>query len=1084
MSELTVTWIDMVTRSTGILVSVLIASWVFRRRSAATRHAVCVAGMVSLLLLPVAATFIPSWRVLPHWMASQDVFRQTVSDTSAPAPLLDSESPTVADESRLPEGAEPHRPGAPPEQAGLEPVVDSGSRLDKQNHSDARDIERKTLAQEPAAEQARQTASVRQIDLATGLFIVLSVGSAVCGLRLVISLFWLCRISRAASIATGKIRNAVETLRQQMGITRTVQCQLIAGETVPMAWGVLRTELLLPESIVDWPDDRRNAVLLHELGHIARHDALWQFVTELAGIVFWFHPLYWIVRRHSAALRERSCDDIVLNHGVSATIYARALLDVISSTCQPRSAGPVAVAMSATSQLTDRIRTVMDPGRNRQPVQRFSAAIMGVLGALIVVPLAVLHAADQPLSISTETRSRDRIQPEKQADVDLTRLTNEQLLARFERAPFGSAILMTGGGFLSDLSVGEICRFATIWETQQQRTMEQDPTVREMIRRGDAILPDIHDRITHGQLSSMIENPLGTWGTADLYGAYAYVTGQIGNRETVTILIQLLRKRRTAWQDSSSASNEGVVIQLGGFSHNTTMVVTHALWQLTGRRHAFSADEWEQYLAMFGDEFVPARERSDRVPDPATVERHVRRLTGDVGKPSKNSVESREWLIAQGPVIVPRLLRALNHATEDHSVQIAWVIDELGGTHGLQPELRKRYFNHRLSQLSGIIPDGLCPVDDLARRRALEHLPFADFVEIALEAEERLPDELAVSMSDWLNSQANCSVQMKFGAVSLWQIDLNVPNSPWAGITPLEDPASEIEVAVPVLVDAIASPDQRRRKLSITFAEMLSLYSTSKPAILVDALRDCWTANLDREAGRIMAQFRTPAATQAVLDGLKSNDLTILTHAVGYLDEIRLKPTEHFDVFLKLLEYTRHPDQSLKRSAVVSLNQCAPKLLYTELERLSRDTDQRIREECVSVLNSHPTRRLVDILFDIANNPHEKQFLRQNAVSALGDPEYGDHINRMLLFLEDKELRGFACTAIADAAGSDALAVFYGVLQRGYDGDGNIYQYLERLTGAKPEQTVDAWQKWFAAHPEKIPAVKLKLDTPAGDRNN
>jgi hypothetical protein len=271
-------------------------------------------------------------------------------------------------------------------------------------------------------------------------------------------------------------------------------------------------------------------------------------------------------------------------------------------------------------------------------------------------------------------------------------------------------------------------------------------------------------------------------------------------------------------------------------------------------------------------------------------------------------------------------------------------------------------------------------------------------------------------------------------------------------------------------VEAITSPNQRQQKLGIKIAEMLSLFSKSKPADLIEALRKCWTENHDREAGRIMAQFRTPAGTQAVLDGLQSNDLTILTQAVSYLDEIRLKPATHFDVFLKLLEYTRHPVPSLRRNAVVSLTRCAPEMLYTELERLSRDTDQRIREECVSVLNSHPTRLLVDVLFEIANNRNEELFLRENAVSALGHPEYADHIDRMLLFLENNELKGFACSAIADAAGSDALAVFYGVLQSGHDGDGNIYQYLERLTGAKPEQTVEAWQKWFAAHPDKIPA--------------
>ena len=51
------------------LVVVLGVAAVLRRRSASVRHSVWLTGMCALLLLPVAAALLPSWRVLPDWLA-------------------------------------------------------------------------------------------------------------------------------------------------------------------------------------------------------------------------------------------------------------------------------------------------------------------------------------------------------------------------------------------------------------------------------------------------------------------------------------------------------------------------------------------------------------------------------------------------------------------------------------------------------------------------------------------------------------------------------------------------------------------------------------------------------------------------------------------------------------------------------------------------------------------------------------------------------------------------------------------------------------------------------------------------------
>ena len=107
-------------------------------------------------------------------------------------------------------------------------------------------------------------------------------------------------------------------------ILRAAESELIS---VPLTMGALRSIILLPADWREWDDAKLDAVLAHELAHVARHDALTQHLSLLHRAIFWFSPLAWWLDRHLADLAEQASDEAALSGGADRKDYARTLLE-------------------------------------------------------------------------------------------------------------------------------------------------------------------------------------------------------------------------------------------------------------------------------------------------------------------------------------------------------------------------------------------------------------------------------------------------------------------------------------------------------------------------------------------------------------------------------------------------------------------------------------------------------------------------------------------------------------------------------------------------------------------------------------
>jgi len=92
-----------------------------------------------------------------------------------------------------------------------------------------------------------------------------------------------------------------------------------------------RYELLFPAGLLGrLTRAERDALLLHELAHVARRDPWVRYVELAAVALFWWHPAVWWARTHLRRAEERCCDGLVVRTCPgSATDYARGLLKTV-----------------------------------------------------------------------------------------------------------------------------------------------------------------------------------------------------------------------------------------------------------------------------------------------------------------------------------------------------------------------------------------------------------------------------------------------------------------------------------------------------------------------------------------------------------------------------------------------------------------------------------------------------------------------------------------------------------------------------------------------------------------------------------
>ncbi len=229
---------------------------------------------------------------------------------------------------------------------------------------------------------AHSTAPAR-VGWSAALAMVWAIGTLVSLAQMLAGYIAIWRMRRAARRLPGE---EVELRESQPG-------------SMPMAAGIWKPAVFLPRDAAEWSEERRRAVLLHEMAHIRRGDVGAQAIARLALALYWWNPMEWVAWREFIKERERAADDLVLASGVAASDYARHLLEIaraMHSGMHGAAFTGAAVAMARRSQLEGRLMAILDSERRRGAVRRATMWITAACAIAAIAPLAAVRAQDTP----------------------------------------------------------------------------------------------------------------------------------------------------------------------------------------------------------------------------------------------------------------------------------------------------------------------------------------------------------------------------------------------------------------------------------------------------------------------------------------------------------------------------------------------------------------------------------------------------------------------------------------------------------------------------------------------------------------
>jgi TonB family protein len=350
------TLMALLVKTSLILTLGILAEFALRRRSAAVRHWILLSTLFSAAAAPVVGLLTPSW---------------SIPATLPPA----SERAAVVNVSFGPVST-PEAPAS------------------------------------PATVPASGSSSAMSHVITTAAVPVWLLGIAANLSLLLIGMFRLTRLRSTHARIDPSITESITRVSALFGLQRRVTMIRSTRRAVIVTWGALNPKVVVPADVDEWPHERLDVVLAHEVAHITRGDWLAQTAAEVCTAIYWFNPLFWVACTRLRYESERACDDMVMNMGVTSQVYATELLEIARSFGRHRQPWLPAPAMaSRPSNLERRVRAMLNARLDRGPITRGGRWVSALAVVAIMLPIATFAQGGFVTFSGTVVDPQDRLLP-------------------------------------------------------------------------------------------------------------------------------------------------------------------------------------------------------------------------------------------------------------------------------------------------------------------------------------------------------------------------------------------------------------------------------------------------------------------------------------------------------------------------------------------------------------------------------------------------------------------------------------------------------------------------------------------------
>ena len=272
-----------------------------------------------------------------------------------------------------------------------------------------------------------------------------------------------------------------------LGISKKVKLAASALVKTPMVVGWLKPVILMPVAAINQlSTEQVEAILAHELAHVARYDYFINILQTIVEALFYFNPAVWWISARIRTERENCCDDIAVATCGNSIAYAKALVSL-----QEMQAVPPMFALAFSKNknlLLSRIQRILQsPAKKSNVMEKIT-----VTGLLLAAVLMLSVQAKSPFVPSLENEENSFVE-----DLPQT----EQSAPRILRLPANDTLpphlMIHGDGILKiEMKNGDEI------ELEMAEGNGDEPIIKSVTRNGEPVPKEEYDNYRPENLSA------------------------------------------------------------------------------------------------------------------------------------------------------------------------------------------------------------------------------------------------------------------------------------------------------------------------------------------------------------------------------------------------------------------------------------------------------------------------------------------------------------------------------------------------------------------------------------------------------